>query len=79
MNCAWCGERIADGEQNAICANEAMHRECAFRAVVGSAAHIERRCSCYVLGSAEGDDPALTKRQAAAAALAAYDRREAKQ
>lgn len=74
MNCAWCGESILPDERSAICADEAMHRECAFRAVVGSAAHIERHCSCYVYGSTENDDPALTKRQAAAAALAAYDR-----
>jgi hypothetical protein len=49
-----------------------MHVECVYRAVAGSVAHIEQRCSCYVPGSTEGDPPGLTKRQAAKAALEAH-------
>ena len=46
------------------------HEACAARALLGSVAHQQQRCGCYVAGSAEGDDPALTRRQAAVAALA---------
>ncbi len=47
-----------------------LHEACAARAVFGSVAHQQRRCGCYVPGSTAGDDPALTQRQAAEAALA---------
>jgi hypothetical protein len=46
-----------------------LHRECAFRAVAGSVAHLQKRCSCYVPGSMESDPPGMTPRQAALAAL----------
>jgi hypothetical protein len=52
---------------------EAMHRECGIRTVMGSMAHLEKRCSCYVPGSIEGDDPGLTKREAARQAAAMFD------
>lgn len=46
------------------------HEECAARAVLGSVAHQQHRCGCFVSGSTAIDVPALTPRQAAAAALA---------
>jgi hypothetical protein len=45
------------------------HQACAVRQVVGSVAHQERRCPCYG-GTAREEDEALSKRQAAEAALA---------
>ncbi len=48
------------------------HRACFLRGIVGSVAHQQKRCSCYMPGSTEGDDPALTVRQAAEAALTEY-------
>lgn len=44
-----------------------MHYECDARAVLGSVAHQKGECSCY--GRAGEDDPNLTRRQAAFAAL----------
>lgn len=49
-----------------------QHRACAVRAVIGSVAHLERRCSCYIPGADEGDPPGLSKREAAEAALAVW-------
>lgn len=66
MNCAWCDEPVLEGEQSI--ANAPMHRECLVRSIVGSAAHLMRKCSCYIPGATDGDDPKLTKREAAAAA-----------
>jgi hypothetical protein len=51
-----------------------MHPECAFRTVSGSAAHIEKRCSCYQVGSSEGDREGATLRQGAREAWAAFSR-----
>jgi hypothetical protein len=68
LSCGWCGEAVSEGDRSEICANAAMHKECAIRSVVGSVAHLERRCGCYVKGSSENDDPGLTKREAAQAA-----------
>jgi hypothetical protein len=42
--------------------------------VVGSVAHLERRCSCYVPGATEGDPDGLTRRAAAEAAVQAFMR-----
>lgn len=72
MTCVWCGEPMADTVAGmAIQTNmAAMHTECAYRAVAGSVAHLEKRCSCYVPGSEEGDPPGMTKREAASAAWA---------
>jgi len=43
------------------------------RLVIGSVAHLERRCCCYVPGSTEDDPPHMTPRQAARAALVLYN------
>lgn len=69
--CRWCDEPMTGAEARAPDAF-GMHYACGFRAVCGSVAHIEQRCSCFVPGASETDDPALTKRQAAQAALDAF-------
>jgi hypothetical protein len=51
-----------------------MHRNCQLRLIIGSVAHIERRCSCFVPGSDENDPPGMTIRQAADAAAEAFRR-----
>jgi hypothetical protein len=71
MNCTWCDEIVLEEERHPFF-QEPTHLECGFRAVGGSVAHVEQRCGCFVPGSAEGDPPGLTKRQAARAALDAY-------
>lgn len=72
MNCQHCGEPILLSED--FC--HSVHRECAARMVIGSVAHIERRCGCYVSGSMEGDPPEATRREAARAALNAWQRQQ---
>lgn len=73
--CIWCTEPIAAGERVWRYANGPLaHRVCALRQVLGSVAHIERRCGCYVPGSAAGDPEGLTTRQAATAAVTAWCR-----
>lgn len=81
--CGHCGEPIAHddggcllpcvglGESKEI----AYHHTCFMRTVIGSVAHQQRRCMCYVPGSTEEDDPTLTRRQAAEAARAFFESR----
>jgi len=80
--CGWCAEPIeddgaGDGLTDSTCSgdkapgvNGNLHRECLMRMVLGSVAHIQKRCHCYVPGSEENDDPSLTLRQAAKAVAA---------
>lgn len=65
MTCEHCGEWLdsqPDGRQN-------LHRECMIRVVLGSVAHLEKRCSCYVPGAREEGPAGLTLREAALAAV----------
>jgi hypothetical protein len=74
--CAHCLEKIEEGDSGVVYANgPAAHRNCFLRGVLGSVAHIEKRCSCYVRGSIEGDPAGMTARQSADAAVAAWARR----
>lgn len=70
MNCDYCGEKILPGER-ALTEGSNFHHECLFRAGAGSLGHLQKRCSCH--GGTEEDPPGLTRRQAAAAALAYYN------
>jgi len=54
-----------------------MHRNCGLRGILGSVAHLQGRCSCYVPGSDAGDPEGMTLRQAADAAIAEWERLEA--
>jgi hypothetical protein len=53
-----------------------MHRACGMRGIIGSVAHQEQRCACFVPGSDEGDPPDMTRREAAEAALAIWERNQ---
>lgn len=75
--CAHCEEPIEVGDDGwvvpALNAREIpFHRACQLRMILGSVAHQQRRCSCFVSGSQCGDDSGLTRRQAAEAALEYY-------
>jgi len=78
--CGHCGEPIAAEDTGWLIPHVAgsaasllpFHHACHLRGVVGSVAHQERRCSCFIPGSQAEDDPALTRRQAAEAALAYF-------
>lgn len=71
--CGWCSERIAEGDNGVLMLPaipgtglpQAYHRECFRRAMLGSIAHLERRCSCSVPGATETDPPGISKREAA--------------
>ena len=68
MNCVYCGEVVSNGEQHPNF-DHSIHRECAFRTIVGGVAHVLRRCSCFNPESKlPSDPPNLTKREAAIAA-----------
>jgi hypothetical protein len=76
--CVYCDE-IVKLEDNAdvVLTPEGprpAHPECNFRAIMGSVAHIEKRCDCYVPGSTDHDPPDMTKREAAKAAVRAWHR-----
>ena len=75
MNCEHCGEPILPTDrvdEDRMEGGRALHFECGARLALGSVAHIEHRCSCYVPDSDEFDPPGMTRRQAAKAALDLY-------
>jgi hypothetical protein len=59
MTCSYCGKPILEIEVSI----SGHHRECLFRCVAGSAAHLRRQCACY--GGTGEDPPGLTLREAA--------------
>lgn len=71
--CLHCAERFVEGDAGVVMmhvgldggALRAQHRECFLRGVVGSAAHLEKRCTCFGGTDEDGDPPGLTKREAA--------------
>jgi hypothetical protein len=74
--CAHCRERIVEGDDGWLSSNDVpFHRACWMRSIIGSIAHIEERCGCFVPGATENDPPEMTRRQAAEAALAAWNER----
>ena len=77
VRCGFCEEPIQAGEK-APGTGTPLHRECQIRLIVGSVAHVERRCGCYVEGSQESDPPHMTRRQGARQALAAHNARQAR-
>jgi len=74
MKCFYCGEPIVASDNSIAMGCLNTHRNCFLRQVIGSVAHIEKRCSCYVDGSTAGDPPELTRRQAADAAVTLFRR-----
>jgi hypothetical protein len=74
VRCARCDEAIASGDDGWL-TPAPFHRACFLRGIVGSVAHQQRRCLCFVPGSTVDDDPALTRRQAAEAAERYFERR----
>lgn len=80
--CGWCTQPIVPGDDGWLIPSASpqkpvsFHRACWLRSVIGSVAHLERRCSCFVPGSTESDPPGMTVREAAEAALAAFEREE---
>jgi hypothetical protein len=69
MTCLFCEEPIAHGDSGFVCEDAILHRECQLRTFIGSVAHVQKRCSCFVPGAEETDPPELTRRQAARLAV----------
>jgi hypothetical protein len=78
MNCMHCGEEILLGEEVTLVNNgqAMMHVNCEMREIIGSVAHLERRCSCFVPDSSEGDPPGMTRREAADLAVKLWRQQE---
>ncbi|HEV8364574.1 MAG TPA: hypothetical protein VGQ52_13750 [Gemmatimonadaceae bacterium] len=71
--CLHCDEPIRPGDPwDTTADGQPWHMECLMRLAIGSVAHIERRCGCYVPGATDNDPPGMTRRQAARAAVDAY-------
>lgn len=69
--CAMCDEAIAAGDIGTVeRGGRVIHYECMMRSVIGSVGHQKKLCSCY--GGDQEDDPALTRREAAKAAVAYF-------
>lgn len=73
--CTWCEEPVTKDDERAPIINEVWHRECGIRAIVGTMAHIQGRCSCFAPFNdpEEEDPPGMTRREAARAAAKAAD------
>jgi hypothetical protein len=72
--CILCEEPVDAGDIGTInLLAQVTHYECQMREIIGSVGHLKRTCSCY--GGTEGDPPAMTRRQAAKAAVAFYNSR----
>jgi hypothetical protein len=84
--CENCGEAIEDGDQGFSTAvigtpldvqqtvkTIHYHHDCFLVQVVGTLGHQAGRCSCY--GGTESNPPELTRREAATAAVRAYQMR----
>jgi hypothetical protein len=73
--CFQCDEPILPNEPGVqFDDGDYAHRNCFLRGVIGSVAHVERRCGCYVPGSEESDPLNLTRREAANRAVEAWER-----
>lgn len=71
--CGRCKEQFIEGDQGVIdCSGFTEHLNCFLRGIIGSVAHIQKQCNCYIPGSTCGDPPEMTKRQAADAAVRLY-------
>lgn len=62
----------SSGQPQLFATSRPVHYECQMRQVIGSLAHVQGTCSCKIPGSNELDPPGMTRRQAALAAVLAW-------
>ena len=74
--CGHCGEAIAADDERSPMGGVPLHYECGVRIAVGSIAHLERRCSCFVPGSRASDPDDVSPRQAARLVVFAVRQRQ---
>lgn len=81
--CLWCDEPIEADDSGVVTPyidaainvhQAAQHVECFLRQALGGVNHIEGRCTCCG-GDRDPDPPGLTNREAAIAAVAAFERK----
>jgi len=80
MTCLHCKEEIAPGTKSIPVNNgkEAMHPECIFRSVAGSATHVRRECAFFGgTKDCHACEEGMTKREAARAAYREYATQQA--
>jgi hypothetical protein len=68
--CFHCDEPILEDERSPLFPDTAVHHECGFRMVTGSAAHQLGECTCY--GGSREDPAGMSKRDAARLSLETY-------
>lgn len=72
--CFWCEENVGVADQGMIDhTGNVYHRECFMRPIIGSVAHLLKRCSCFNPESIECDPKGYTRREAAKLALALWE------
>ncbi len=72
--CFHCEETFVAEDSGVIdCIGNAMHYNCFLRGIIGSVAHLQKVCCCFVRGASEGDPPGMTRRQAADAAVKLWE------
>jgi len=79
--CVYCKEPLEAGDLvlpvnmviDGVAEQRLEHRNCGLRRMIGSVAHVQKRCSCYIEGATETDPPELTKRQAADLAVELWE------
>lgn len=70
MVCQWCQEPLSpDDPWYDFPDGPLLHQACAMRQVIGSVAHLEQPCGCFIPGSTSGDPEGMTRRDAAKAAV----------
>jgi hypothetical protein len=62
--CAHCHEEFVKGDAIMPFNNGEVlvHHNCGLREIIGSVAHLEKKCSCFVPGAEETDPPGMTRR-----------------
>jgi len=74
-SCKWCDETIESDDDGFLSPSTegilAFHQHCFLRQITGSLGHIQKKCSCY--GGNEEDPTDMTKREAAVAAVTAWE------
>jgi hypothetical protein len=84
LGCNWCYELIDEDDfgllvtglvgPELLVAEFPYHHECQARQMIGSLTHLRQECSCFIPDSVCTDPPEMTRREAARAALAFFQK-----
>lgn len=81
--CLWCNEAIEARDSGLVVhcypdGERAYHYDCHFRTIIGGLNHLRGRCQCCG-GTEPPDPPEMTRRDAAAQAIAYWSKRGRRQ